>query len=192
MLTQSLSWREVLAIDLPWLDRITRAKKPPRPPVVLSTTEVQRLLAHLEGTHHLVASLLYGSRLRLMEAQRLRVKDVDLDRLEITVRSGKGGKDRRRILPRPLVGPLAQQINRVAVFHERDVRNGLPSVYLPHALARKHPNAGRELGWQFLFPAPRPSRDPRSGVVRRHHLHSANFQRAIKKAVRAAETSWPL
>jgi len=179
-------YREVLDIDLPWLDGITRATKPTRLPVVLSAAEVQRLLAHLEGSHHLVASLLYGSGLRLMEALRLRVKDVDLDRLEITVRSGKGGKDRRTILPRPLTGPLSQQIERVAVLHEQDLHNGLSPVYLPHALARKYPNAGRELGWQFLFPAPRPSRDPRSGALRRHHLHSANFQRAIKKVVRAA------
>ncbi len=126
-------YREVRGIDLPWLDGIARANKPARLPVVLSVTEVQHLLAHLEGSHHLVASLLYGSGLRLMEALRLRVKDVDTDRLEITVRSGKGGKDRRTVLPRSLTGALARQIERVAFLHEQDLPKGLSPVYLPRA-----------------------------------------------------------
>lgn len=184
-------YRDVLDRDLPWLQDVTRVRRPPRLPVVLSPSEVQRLLAQLEGTHWLVASLMYGSGLRLMEALRLRVKDVDIERREIIVRSGKGGKDRHTLLPQPLTGLLREQIARVAIIHEQDLRQGLAPVYLPFALQRKYPNAGRELAWQFLFPARKPARDPRSGVVRRHHLHSASIQRAIKRAVRAAGLSKP-
>lgn len=179
-------YRDVLEIELPWLDGVTRAKKPSRLPVVLTVTEVRALLAHLDGVHHLVAALLYGSGLRLMEAIRLRVKDVDFARLEITVRDGKGGKDRRTMLPGSLVEPLKQQLQRVSVLHEQDRRDGLPPVYLPHALARKYPKAGLELGWQYLFPARKPSKDPRSGIIRRHHLNEKAFQRAFKRAVREA------
>ena len=184
-------YKEVLEIELPWLDGVTRAKKPPRLPVVLSESEVRRLLARLEGTPLLVASLLYGSGLRLMEALRLRVKDLDFERKEITVRSGKGGKDRRTMLPVSLSEPLESQVVRVRILHEQDLHAGLAPVYLPHALERKYPNAGRELAWQFLFPAPKPARDPRSGVLRRHHLHSSVIQRAIRKAVRLAGITKP-
>ena len=179
-------YKEVLGLELPWLENVTRAKRPPRLPVVLSRSEVQRLLAQLDGTHWLVASLLYGSGLRLMEGLRLRVKDVDLDRLEITVRSGKGGKDRHTVLPNRLVPALRAQINRVETIHVQDLQDKLAPVYLPHALSRKYPNAGRELAWQYLFPSARPAVDPRSGVTRRHHLHEKGFQRAIKSAVRKA------
>ncbi len=184
-------YKEVLGIDLPWLDGVTRAKKPPRLPVVLSEDEVQRLFACLDGIPLLVASLLYGSGLRLMEALRLRVKDVDLDRCEITVRSGKGDKDRRTVLPSSLIGPLRDQIGRGKVIHRQDSRNGLGPVFLPHALQRKYPNAGRELGWQFLFPSRKPARDPRTGILRRHHLHQASIQRAVKAAVRRAGITKP-
>ncbi|MBI1196224.1 MAG: integron integrase [Gammaproteobacteria bacterium] len=177
-------YKEVLSIELPWLDGITRAKKPPRLPVVLSKTEVRDLLAQLDGTHHLIASLLYGSGLRLMEAMRLRVKDVDFERLEVTVRDGKGGKDRRTMLPRSLVEPLSRQLGRVRTIHEQDLLNEVAPVYLPHALGRKYPNAGRELGWQYVFPAATLSRDPRTGIVRRHHFGEQAFQRAFKTALR--------
>ncbi|HIE54494.1 MAG TPA: integron integrase [Chromatiaceae bacterium] len=184
-------YREVLEIELPWLDGVTRAKKPPRLPVVLSESEVKRVLAQLDGTQLLVASLLYGSGLRLMEALRLRVKDVDLERKEITVRSGKGGKDRRTLLPTRLAEPLQSQLDRVRILHEQDLHQDLAPVYLPHALEHKYPNAGKELAWQFLFPSSRPARDPRSGIFRRHHRHSASVQRAIKHAVRRAGITKP-
>lgn len=179
-------YKEVLEIELPWLDGVTRAKKKPRLPVVLTESEVQRLLAQLDGIHSLIASLLYGSGLRLMEALRLRVKDVDFERLEVTVREGKGGKDRRTILPQLLVEGLKAQLERVRIFHESDMLNHLDNVYLPYALERKYPNAGKELGWQYFFPATHPSVDPRTGKRRRHHFGEQAFQRAIKKAVRLA------
>ncbi len=184
-------YREVLEIELPWLDGVTRAKKPPRLPVVLSETEVSRLLAQLDGTPLLIASLLYGSGLRLMEALRLRVKDIDLERSEITVRAGKGGKDRHTILPEKLVPLLSAQIDRVRAIHEQDLHDQVAPVYLPHALERKYPRAGRELAWQYLFPAKKPAIDPRSGLLRRHHVHEKGIQRAIKAAVRRAGLNKP-
>lgn len=184
-------YKEVLQVELPWLDDVTRAKRPPKLPVVLTEKEARGLLAQLDGVHYLVAALLYGSGLRLMEAIRLRVKDVDFERLEITVRSGKGNKDRRTMLPRSLVEPLRGQLDRVRVFHEQDLLNGVSPVYLPYALERKYPNAGRELAWQYLFAAARPAIDPRTGIVRRHHLAEKAFQRAIKEAVRAAGINKP-
>lgn len=184
-------YKEVLGIELPWLENVTRAKKPARLPVVLSESEVQRLLAQLDGVHHLVASLLYGSGLRLMEALRLRVKDVDFERLEVTVRDGKGGKDRRTLLPRVLVDPLRLQLDKVRIFHAQDIQNGVGPVYLPNALERKYANAGRELAWQYLFPAASPAIDPRSGITRRHHIGEKALQRAIKQAVRNAGIDKP-
>ncbi|MCU7873674.1 MAG: integron integrase [Candidatus Thiodiazotropha sp. (ex Lucinoma borealis)] len=146
-------YRDVLGIELPWLDGVTRAKKQPRLPVVMTHEEMLQVLAQLDGVYHLVASLLCGGGLRLMEAIRLRVKDVDFDRLEVTIRSGKGGKDRRTMLPRLLVEPLRAQFERVRVFHAQDIQNDLAPVYLPYALERKYPNAGHELAWQYLFPS---------------------------------------
>jgi integron integrase len=179
-------YREVLEMQLPWLDGVTRAKKPPRVPVVLTRDEVRAVLARLDGVHLLLASLMYGSGLRLMETLRLRVKDVDLERLEITVRQGKGAKDRRTMLPRSLVEPLRIQRERVSLLHAADRAEGLAPVWLPHALERKYPNAGRELAWQFLLPASHPGRDPRTGVRRRHHIHESAVQRTMKSAVRAS------
>ena len=184
-------YKEVLQLELPWLGDVTRAKRPPKLPVVLTPSEAKALLAQLDGVHYLVAALLYGSGLRLMEAIRLRVQDVDFERLEITVRSGKGNKDRRTMLPRSLVEPLRAQLDRVRVFHEQDLQNGVGPVYLPYALDRKYPNAGHELCWQYLFAASRPAIDPRSGVMRRHHIGEKAFQRAIKSAVRAAGINKP-
>ena len=175
-------YREVLGGELPWMEHVVRAKGPRRVPVVLSTDEVGRLLAMLEGQAWLMAALLYGTGMRLMECMRLRVKDVDFDRQEIIVRHGKGGRDRRVPLPRRLRESLLQSVTRVRVVHAQDVVSGLGNVWLPFALERKYPNAGRELGWQYLFPATSPSVDPRSGAIRRHHVDEAVLQRAVKHA----------
>ena len=179
-------YREVLAIELPWLDGVTRAKRPARVPTVLSCEETMRLLAQLDGRPRLLAGLLYGAGLRLMEALRLRVKDVDFERGEITVRDGKGGKDRRTVLPRALIGPLRCEVVRVRQLHQSDLREGFGAVWLPHALGRKYPGAAREFGWQYLFPSARRARDPRGGIERRHHFDDAMLARALKKACREA------
>ena len=175
-------YREVLGVDLPWMEDVVRAKGPRGIPVVLSVDEVGRLLARLDGQTWLMAALLYGTGMRLMECLRLRVKDVDFERQEIVVRNGKGGKDRRVPLPRRLRETLQESVSRVRVIHAQDQAAGLDGVWLPHALERKFPNAGRELSWQYLFPAAAPSRDPRSGRNRRHHVDEAVLQRAVKSA----------
>src|ERR1043165_292503 len=159
-------YREVLQIELPLIEGLERAKRPVRVPVVFTRDEVGRLLARLSGTYLLIAGLLYGSGLRLMEVVRLRVKDLDFGYMEITVRDGKGEKDRRTILPRPLAEPLQRHLERVRLFHEQDLRDGRGEVYLPYALDRKYPSAGREWAWQYAFPSSRLSVDPRRrGVV---------------------------
>ncbi len=175
-------YREVLGGELPWMEHVVRAKGPRRVPVVLSQDEVARLLAMLDGQGWLMAALLYGTGMRLMECLRLRVKDVDFERQEIVVREGKGGKDRRVPLPMRLREALQQSLARVRVVHAQDQVAGLDGVWLPHALERKYPNANRELGWQYLFPADKPSVDPRSGKVRRHHVDEGVLQRAVKAA----------
>lgn len=184
-------YRNVLEIDLPWLDNVTRAKKPSRLPVVMTAEEVRLVLAQLDGVHHCVASLMYGSGLRLMEAIRLRVKDVDFARQEIIVRDGKGGKDRRTMLPGSLIQALQHQLDRVRTFHEQDLLAGVAPVYFPYALERKYPNAGKELAWQYLFPAKQTSLDPRTHITRRHHLGEKAFQRSIKNAVRLSNINKP-
>lgn len=163
-------YRDVLGVELPWMSDMVRAKRPRRIPAVLAREEVVRLLAVLDGQAWLMAALLYGTGMRLMECVRLRVKDVDFARNEITVRGGKGGKDRRVPLPRRLCESLQAAVERVRVLHARDLANGAGEVWLPHALARKYPGAAREPGWQYLFPAQNLSRDPRSGRQRRHHV----------------------
>ena len=175
-------YREVLQVELPWMDDVVRAKAPRRVPVVLSREEVGRLLAMLDGQAWLQAALLYGAGLRLMECLRLRVKDVDFERQEIVVRGGKGDKDRRVPLPQRLREPLLQALERVRLLHAQDNAAGLAGVWLPHALARKFPNAERELAWQYVFPASHPSTDPRSGLLRRHHVDEATLQRAVRNA----------
>ncbi len=179
-------YREVLGQDLPWLENVEQAKAPKRLPVVLTQSEVQAVLSRLTGTHWLVAGLLYGSGLRIMEALRLRVKDVEFKRGEILVREGKGFKDRVTMLPAMLIEPLGLHLKRVRELHEQDVAEGYGEVYLPYALERKYPNAAREWGWQYVFPSRTRSVDPRSGVVRRHHVQDQAIQRAIKQAVRDA------
>jgi len=174
-------YREVLQKELePVL--LSAAKRPERLPAVLAPADVRRLLKHLHGVHGLVARMLYGSGLRLMECLRLRIKDIDLEYKSITVRDGKGEKDRVTPLPETLLNDLRRQMERVRLLHQEDLEAGFGSVYLPYALARKKPLAPRELGWQYLFPAPVRSRDPKTGTERRHHLHPSGFQRAIKQA----------
>lgn len=179
-------YREVLGVELPWMEDVVRAKRPRRIPTVLSRDEVNRLLAMLEGPAWLMAALLYGSGLRLMECVRLRVKDVDPARREIVVRDGKGGKDRRVPLPGRLQEAMHAAVERALVLHVHDLGLGAGEVWLPHALARKYPNAGREPGWQYLFPARRLSRDPRGGASRRHHVDESVLQRAVQRARKQA------
>jgi integron integrase len=184
-------YREVLGTELPWLENVVRAKRPRRLPVVLSQAEVRRLLAEMDGRSWLLASLLYGTGMRLMECLRLRVKDVDFARNEITVRDGKGGKDRRTMLPRSLVEPLQREIERARTLHQQDLAAGFGATRLPHALARKYPRAAREFGWQFVFPSMRRSIDPISGTERRHHFDDAALARALKSARRRAGIEKP-
>ncbi len=160
-------YREVLRIDLPWMENIQRAKRPERLPTVLSRDEVSLLLGHLDGVCWLIGSLLYGSGLRLLEAMRLRIHDVDLARRELVVRQGKGGKDRRTMLPASLVTPLLAQVDEARRVHRIDSAAGFGAVWLPDALSRKYPAAAREEGWQYLFPARHRAIDPRDGVIRR-------------------------
>ncbi|WP_407292290.1 integron integrase [Stutzerimonas zhaodongensis] len=176
-------YKQVLKQELPWLGEVVRAKKPARLPVVLSIDEVQRLLNQLEGDVGLVARLLYGGGLRLMEGLRLRIKDVDFSRNEIIIRDGKGQKDRVTVMPASLVLPLKQHLSLVRVIHQSELAAGRGDVYLPDALARKYPNAPWEWAWQYVFPARGLSVDPRSGSVRRHHLDEKRVQRAFKRAV---------
>lgn len=179
-------YKQVLGIDLPWLDGITRAKKPARLPVVLSQPEVAAVLAHTRGTSGLVISLLYGTGMRLMEALRIRVKDIEFDRNIILVRAGKGDKDRVVPLPASLAHRLREQIAARHRMHSVDLARGMVDVELPHALWKKYPNAPKEWAWQYVFAAADYSADPRSGVIRRHHLHEKTIQRAMRAAVIAA------
>ena len=184
-------YREVLQQNIGWLDQVERAKRPARLPVVLTKDEVRRLFAHLHGTNRLMAGLLYGSGLRLMECMRLRVKDVDLGYLRVTVRDGKGGKDRITMLPVNAAKPLERHLQKVKAEHEQDLEDGFGSVYLPDALERKYPNAAREWMWQYVFPSSRLSIDARSGVRRRHHVEESSLQLGIKRAVRASGIQKP-
>jgi len=185
-------YREVLGIELPWMGNVTRAKRPRRLPAVLSVAEVQEVLARMEGRPWLIASLLYGTGLRLMECLRLRVQDVDFRRNEILVRAGKGGKDRRTMLPRSLVEPLQREIERARMLHQSDLAAGCGLAALPHALARKYPSAPREFGWQYVFPSVQRSIDPRDGVERRHHFDDGVLSRALKGACRKAAIEKPV
>jgi integron integrase len=183
-------YRDVLERELRGLDRTVRAKVPERLPLVLGRSEVAAVLAGLRGTTRLMACLLYGAGLRLIECLRLRVKDVDFERGEIFVRDGKGQRDRRTVLPAGLAGPLRAHLLRVAHLHGRDLVRGV-GVDLPYALARKYKNASRELGWRWVFPAARTYADRRTGEVRRHHLHESVLQRAVRDAVVAAGLTKP-
>ncbi len=184
-------YRHVLDRPLGDILGTVRAKRPERLPVILTRTEVRQLFAHLDGPHWLPACLLYGSGLRLMECIRLRVKDLDFDHRAITVRCGKGGKDRVVTLPDPCIEPLKQQLALVSRLHNKDLQDGFGAVWLPHALAHKYPCAATSFGWQYVFPASKRSVDPRSGVTRRHHVDESCLQRAIKLAVRKAGITKP-
>lgn len=180
-------YRHVLKQDLPWLEDVERAKRPTRVPIVFTPEEVRAVLSHLSHTNWLMASLLYGSGLRLKECLTLRVKDLDFQYRQILVREAKGGKDRKTMLPLSLIEPLRQQLARVRALHQRDLREGFGSVYLPYALARKYPHASRDWSWQYVFPSAKLSNDPVSGERRRHHVTESGLQRAIKEALRAAD-----
>jgi integron integrase len=213
-------YREVLGVQLEWVEGFERARAPARVPVVLSKGETQRLLSAAPAKYRLVLELLYGAGLRLLEGLRLRVKDVDFERNQIVVRDGKGSKDRVTMLPEKLKAELHKQLERSRLVHEQDLRNGSGAVQLPFALARKYPNANREWGWQYVFPSEMLSKDPREenpltpalspdggegespltpalspdggqGVWRRHHLNEVSVQRAMKEAVRLAGLTKP-
>jgi integron integrase len=181
----------VLGIELPWLENVTRATQVKRLPVVLTRDEVRALLAHLEGAPWLVASILYGSGLRLMEALRLRVKDLALERGELIVREGKGGKDRVTMLPATLATPLRAHLARLRAWFEEERRREQPGVSLPYRLSRKYPQAGTQWRWQYLFPAATLCRDPYLGASVRSHLHEKGVQRAVQQAVHRAGLSQP-
>ena len=183
-------YRVVLEVKLPWVEGFERVQRPPKVPVVFTKEEARAVLSRLTGSARLMAHLLYGSGLRLMECMRLRIKDVDLGYLQITIREGKGGRDRVTMVPVQLADALRRQIEKAARLHEEDLSAGAGEVYLPHALVRKAPGMAKELGWQYLFPAARRSfwRDEQEGAVRegRHHVDESYVQRAVKKAIREA------
>ena len=185
-------YKRVLGIDLPWLGNVTRARRPKRLPVVLSRAEVRQVLTQLHGDYWLVASLLYGSGLRLMESLRLRVKDLDLDRRCLLVRDGKGAKDRVTIVPDSLVNALRARLKVLRASHEAALAAGYAGVELPYALSRKYPRAHLDWGWQYVFPAAAPSRDPRTGAWRRHHMHEQSVQRVVREAVRKSRLARPV
>ena len=196
--TQALSallflYRQVLHQELDPLDLdAIRAQKPKRLPTVLTRVEVQRVLAQMTGIHLLMARLLYGSGLRLMECLRLRVKDVDFELHQITVRDGKGAQDRVTMLPESVIPALRDQLTHGRALHEQDLANGYGCVFLPDALERKYPNACKEWGWQYVFPSERISRDPRGEMLRRHHLDESGLQKAVRAAAKAAGIAKPV
>jgi integron integrase len=180
-------YQQVLKQTIGSIDDVVHAKQPHRIPVVLTQDEVKAVLAHLSGTPWIMATLLYGAGLRVLECLRLRVKDVDFTYNHIVVRDGKGRKDRVTMLPQQVKAPLQRHLHDVQQLHGQDVQAGAGHVYLPYALERKYPNASREWVWQYVFPAAQPSRDPRTGIIRRHHVHKLVLQRAVQTAVRKAE-----
>ena len=182
-------YRHVLGQDLPWLDDLVRAPRPHHLPVVLSRSEVRDVLLHMAGVPRLMALLLYGAGLRLLECCHLRIKDIDFDRNQITVRRGKGAKDRMTMLPAAAKADLAAHLERMRAQHQRDLTKGAGFVELPASLSAKLPNAAREWLWQWVFPATRHYRHEESGELRRHHLHETVVQDAVRDAVRAAGIS---
>jgi integron integrase len=175
-----------LNIDLEDISKVVRAKRGPKLPVVLTVDEVQAVFKEIDGTNLLMLQLLYGAGLRVMELVRLRVQDIDFGSHLIIVRSGKGDKDRSTLLPESIKTDLYMHLERVRALHDKDLQAGYGDVYLPEALARKYPNAGREWGWQYVFPSKNLSVDPRSGKIRRHHMTEKAIQDAMKKAVKRA------
>lgn len=185
-------YRQVLGVELPWLTEVVAAKAPRRLPVVLSVHEARQVLDQMRGPAALVGRLLYGTGLRLMEALRLRVKDLNFEGLELVVREGKGAKDRITMLPQVLVPALRAHLQKVKALHERDLAEGYGEVWLPDALADKAPAWAKAWGWQYVFPSLVRSVDPRSGIERRHHLYPESIQRAVREAARAAELAKPV
>jgi len=185
-------YKRVMNVDLPWIDNVVRAHRPKRLPTVLTRQESQHIIALIPGVHRLIAGLLYGSGLRLLEALRLRVKDVDFYHRRIMVRDGKGAKDRVTILPSSLVDVLQMHLKNVRLLHDHALERGFGGVEMPHALARKYPRAHVQWGWQYVFPAARPSVDPRSGASRRHHVHEESVQRQVRAASRVAGIEKPV
>lgn len=179
-------YRHVLRVDLPWLEELKRPQGKPRLPVVLSQAEIAALLGHTSGTPGLILALLYGTGMRMMEALRLRVKDLDIERRVITIREGKGGKDRTTMVPDRLIPALRAVLAERRKLHDLDLSRGMADVELPHAMALKAPHAGKAWPWQFVFASPDYATCPRTGVIRRHHLHEVNVQRAMRRAVVAA------
>lgn len=185
-------YRVGLGQDLPWLDDVVQAKRTRRIPVVLTPGEARKLLDQMDGCMGLVARLLYGTGMRLMEGLRLRVKDLEFERRELVVRDGKGGKDRVTMLPDSLAAALRTQLEQARRLHELDLAEGFGEVALPDALAVKFKAAARAWGWQWVFPSALRSVDPRSGRLRRHHLHAESVQKAVRQAARAAELIKPV
>lgn len=184
-------YKQVLGVDLPWLNSITRAKPSKYLPVVLTQVETQRLLAQTRGMPGLIVRLLYGTGMRLLEGLRLRVKDIDFERGQITIRAGKGDKDRVTMLPASLASDLRRHLAERRKMHDLDLAKGMADVEMPFAIARKYPNASKEWGWQYVFAAADYSTDPRTGVIRRHHLHEKTIQRHVKEAVARAGINKP-
>ena len=185
-------YKRVINVALPWIGDVVRAHRPKRLPTVLTREESQRVIAHLRGVHWLIAGLLYGSGLRLLEALRLRVKDVDFYHRRILVRDGKGAKDRVTILAKSVATALEAHLKNVRVLHDDAVTRGFGGVELPYALERKYPHAHLRWGWQYVFPAARPTRDSRTGTTRRHHVHEESVQRHVRNAARAAGLEKPV
>jgi integron integrase len=184
-------YQKVLGRKVEWLGGLVHAKRPVTVPVVLNRAEARALLTHLEGPPWLVSALLYGGGLRLLEALQLRVKDIDFDRRELTVRRGKGQKDRRTVLPSTLIEPLSAHFARVKIQHGEDLDRGLGAVALPEAISRKYPSAPRDWSWQWVFPATRTYADRDTGEIFRHHLHESVIQRAVRTAAAAAGIAKP-
>ncbi len=191
-------YKKVLQIDLPWMDEVIQANRLRRLPVVLTPSEVRALLMHMDGTTGLIAQLLYGTGMRLMEALRLRVKDIEFIRREIVIREGKGNKDCITVLPENLIGPLQAQLQKARTLYEKDLAAGFGRVYLPHALAVKYPQADKIWAWQWVFPSPVRSTDPRpdarthDNVERRHHVYPESVQRAVREGARLAAIDKPV
>ena len=185
-------YKHVFGVALPWLDELVRAQRPVRLPTVLTEGEVRRLLGAMRGSARIMAGLLYGAGLRQIECLTLRVKDIDFAYRQIIVRDGKGARDRATMLPENLVQPLQAHLGKVRQLHQRDRKEGCGEVWLPHALARKYPRAGYEWAWQFVFPSANRSEDPRSGALRRHHLHPDTIARAVKRAAARAAIEKPV
>ena len=186
-------YKDVLAIELPWLKDVTRAKRPQRLPTVLTRAEAAALMKELRpGMPALIARLLYGTGMRLMEGVRLRVKDVELEGRQVVVRNGKGAKDRVTVLPEGLLEPLRAQLAIRRAVYDVDLARGAASVWLPDALERKYPGAASQWAWQYVFAADTFSPDPRTGAIRRHHIDEQHVQRAVKRAAQAASITKPV